>query len=206
MKTEFPDKWNYLTKKLAYPNEFFNSIDEYQKPVNDFFIKLKNKCPSDKKIERTKEIIRRFKIKNGELTQIFFKGDVLLLTCVFQKFIKVSVNEFGFNPLFCVSLLGYTGHCGLKYTVINLQTLQDKDFFFIIRKNIRGGISSVMGNCYVKLDENSKIIYMDATNFYGHSMIQPLPFDEIDMWYVHQDLYMYKREEFFDTPDDSDTG
>ena len=34
IKTGFPDKWKYLTKKLAYPYEHFNSIDDYQKPVN----------------------------------------------------------------------------------------------------------------------------------------------------------------------------
>ena len=31
----FPDKWKYLTKKLAYPYEYFNSIDDYQKPVDN---------------------------------------------------------------------------------------------------------------------------------------------------------------------------
>ena len=36
-----------------------------------------------------------------------------------------------------------------------------------------------MGDRYVKLDENKKIIYMDATNLYGISMSQPLPFDKI---------------------------
>ena len=29
LKMEFPDKWKYLTKKLAYPYEYFNSIDDY---------------------------------------------------------------------------------------------------------------------------------------------------------------------------------
>ena len=36
LKRGFPDKWKYLTKKLAYPYEFFNSIDDYQKSVNNF--------------------------------------------------------------------------------------------------------------------------------------------------------------------------
>ena len=36
LKTEFPDKWQYLSKKLAYPYEYFNSINDYQKPVNIF--------------------------------------------------------------------------------------------------------------------------------------------------------------------------
>ena len=35
-KTEFPVKCKYLTKKLAYPYEIFNYIDDYQKPVDNF--------------------------------------------------------------------------------------------------------------------------------------------------------------------------
>ena len=49
----------------------------------------------------------------------------------------------------------------------------------LIKNNIGGGISSVMGNRYVKSDENKKILYADANNFYGDSMSQPLPYDEI---------------------------
>ena len=68
LKTGFPDKWKYLTKKLAYPYEYFNSIDDYQKPVNNlkkehFFSKLKNKCPDNEEIQRTMDIIERFNKK-----------------------------------------------------------------------------------------------------------------------------------------------
>ena len=93
LKTRFPDKWKVITKKLAYPYEFFNSIEDYQKPVNilkeeDFFSKLKNGYPDDEGIERTKEIIELFNIKNGEeLTEIYLKSDVFLLACVFEKFV-----------------------------------------------------------------------------------------------------------------------
>ena len=103
LKTGFPDKWNYLTKKLAYPYKYFNSIDDYQKPVDflkkeDFISKLKNCYPDDKEIERT--IIKKFNIKNGEdLTETYLKSDVVLLACVFEKFKKVSVNEYGINSL-----------------------------------------------------------------------------------------------------------
>ena len=200
LKTGFPEKRKYLTKKLAYPYEFFNCIENYQKPVDnltkeDFFSKLKNKCPDDEEIERTKGIIKIFDIKNGEeLTQIYLKGDVLLLACVFEKFIKVSVTEFDINPLYCVSLPDYTWECGSKYTGINLQTVQDK-LILTLENNIRGGISTVCGDRYLKSDENTKILYMDATNLYGHSMSQPLPYDEIEMWNGHLDLYMNWLEE-----------
>ena len=99
METGFSDKWKILSKNLAYPYEYFNSPDDYQKPVNnlrkaDFFSKLKNDDPSDKELERTKETIKKFNIKNGgELTQIFLKSDVFLLTCVFEKFIKGQLTK-----------------------------------------------------------------------------------------------------------------
>ena len=42
LKKEFPDKWQYLNKKLAYPYQYFITIDDHQKPVNN----LKKKTSS----------------------------------------------------------------------------------------------------------------------------------------------------------------
>ena len=187
LKKEFPDKWQYLNKKLAYPYESFNKIDDYKKPVNnlkkeDFFSNLKTDYPDDDEIKRTKKIIEIFNIKDGEqLTKLYCKCDVILLADVFEKFVKVSTEEYKINPPCCVSLPGFTYQCALKYTDINLQTLQDKDLILLIQNIITGGISSVMGDRYVKSNENNKIIYADATTFYGHSMSQFLPYDEIEM-------------------------
>ena len=66
-------------QNLAYQYENFNSIEDYQKPVIDlkkkvFLSKLKNKCPDDEEMERTKEIFKLFDIKNGEeLTGLYMK-------------------------------------------------------------------------------------------------------------------------------------
>ena len=55
--------------------------------------------------------------KNGEeLTKLYLKSDLILLTDVFEKFVKVSTEDYGFNPLYCISLPGYTYQCALKYT------------------------------------------------------------------------------------------
>ena len=98
-----------------------------------------------------------FNLINGEeLAEIYLKSDGLLLSCVFEKIIKISVNEYGINLLYCVSLPGYTWQCGLKYTRINLETLQDKDMILLLENNIRGGISSVMGDRYIQSDENKR--------------------------------------------------
>ena len=212
LKKEFPDKWQHLNKKLAYPYQYFNSIDDYKKPVNnlkkeDFFIELKNDYPDDVEIERTKEIIKLFNIKDGEqLTKLYCKTDVILLGDVFEKFVKVSTKEYKINPLYCVSLPGYTYQCALKYIDIKLQTLQDKDLILLIENIIRGGISSVMGDRYVKTDENNKIIYADATNLYGHSMSQFLPYDEIEMWHGDPNKLWRWLDIILNTLDDNEIG
>ena len=212
MKKDFPDKWQYLNKKLAYPYEYFNSINDYKKPVNDlkkedFFSKLKNDCPDDVEIERTKEIIKLFNIKDGEeLTKLYCKSDVILLADVFEKFVKVSTEEYKINPLYCVSLPGYTYQCALKYTDIKIQTLQDKDLILLIENNIRGGISSVMGDRYIKSDEDNSVLYINATNLYGHSMSQMLPYDEIEMRHGHPDKYWTWLDIILNTSDDSEIG
>ena len=106
-------------------------------------------------MDRTKQIFKLPNIKKGEkLTQLYLKSDVLLIACVFEKCRKLSTNEFGINPLYCVSLPGYTWQYGLKNTGINLQTLQHKNLLLTLERNTRGGISSVMGDRYVKSDQN----------------------------------------------------
>ena len=70
------------------------------------------KCPENEDIERTKEIINLFNIKDGvELTKLYCKSDVILLADVIEKFVKVSYGEYGINPLYCVVYL---------FTLINM--------------------------------------------------------------------------------------
>ena len=134
----------------------------------DFFSNIKNKCPSDDEIQRTEEIIKILVIKNGEeLNKLYLKSDVYFLADVFEKLNKTSIEQKGNNPLFCVSIPGYTWQCTMKYTNNNSQTLQDKDLILTLENNTRGGIGSIMGDRYVKSDDNKKILFFDANNLIG---------------------------------------
>ena len=53
---------------------------------------------------------------------------------------------------------------------------------------------------YIKSDENMKILYADANNLHGHSMSEPLPYDEIK--FDKND----KLEDILKTLDDDDIG
>ena len=88
----------------------------------------------------------------------------------------------------------------MKHTDIKLRTLQNKDLILTVENDIRGVISSVMGDRYVKSDDNKKILYIDANNLYGWAMSESLPYDEIKF---DQNV---KLEDILNTPDDSDSG
>ena len=98
--------------------------------------------------------------------------------CVWY-FYKSFNYWIGKKPLYCVSLPGYTWQCGLKHTGKKLKTLPHKHTISLLGINICGGINSVREDRCLISDENKKIFYIDATYLYGHSMSQPLPYDEV---------------------------
>ena len=184
LKKHFPNHWMLLKNKLACPYEFYKTLEDYERPIEDllkagneaYFSKTANKIPDQKEIDRTNEIIKLFNIKNGrELTELYNKADVILLADLFEKFIEVSKTEFGINPLYNISLPGTTWSNGLKYTEIELELIKNVDLFQMFESGIRGGISGIFGDRYIESDNNTVIIHVDMNNLYGYAMLQHLP-------------------------------
>ena len=178
----FKDK--LFKKKLAYPYEYLN-LDNFQERLNltkeDYWSTLTQSYPSDDDIKRTQELINKNKIENGrELTMLYLKMDVLQLADVFENFVESSTREYKINPLYSYSLPGYTWKAGLKLTNIKLDYNKCKELLLLLENNIRGGISSVMGNRHVQSDENKQILFIDANNLYGWAMSQYLPTSEFE--------------------------
>ena len=141
LRREIPDEQGFLKKKLAYTYKLFNSINDYQEQGNyfkneDLFSQLKTNCPFDEEIERTIKIFKNFNIKNGKKMKIYLRSDFIILTSVFEKFQKVSITEFAIILFYTVSLPGLTMQCGLKYTDITLQTLQEKELILKTEKKL----------------------------------------------------------------------
>ena len=72
-KKHFPNHWMLLKNKLAYPYEFYKTLEDYEKPIEQlinaskeaYFSKTENTIPVQDEIDRTNEIIKLFNIKNG---------------------------------------------------------------------------------------------------------------------------------------------
>ena len=214
-------------KKLAYPYEKFN-LDNLQEPLSsalnltkeDYWSSLTQSYPCDDDIKRTQQLIDKYNITtHQQLTMLYLKMDVLQLTDVFENFVQTSTEEYGINPLYSYSLPGYTWKAGLKLTNIKLDFTKDKDFILLLENNIRGGISSVMGDRFVESNENKQILYIDASNLYGWAMSQYLPtgtFEklEIPRSYARSstDTYGLEHEvtqiveDLLQVPDDNESG
>ena len=87
-------------RKLAYPYEKGKIIGSYYKPLKlgreDYFSTLKQSYPDLEEIIRTQAIIVKNKISNlKELTMLYLKNDVLILTDIFQKFIDTCKKVYG---------------------------------------------------------------------------------------------------------------
>ena len=72
----------------------------------------------------------------------------------------------------------------LKMTKIELELISDPDMYLFLMDTIRGGISVcnkkhvIADNKYINKDTKNKkyLLYLDANNLYGFSMIQSLPY------------------------------
>ena len=180
LKKHFPNHWMLLKNKLAYPYEFYETLEDYEEPIEEvinygsgaYFSKTKNKIPDPEEIDRTNEIIKLFNIKNGrELTELYNKADVILLADLFEKFIEISISNFGINPLYHISLPGTTWSNGLRYTRVELELIKNVDLFQMFENGIRGGLSGVFGDRYIESDNNTVILHVEMNNFYGFAML-----------------------------------
>ena len=97
-------------------------------------------------------------------------------------------------------------------TEVELELLTDPDMYLFIEEGLRGGISMISNrfskanNPYVPdydpTQENSYLMYFDASNLYGWAMSQSLPTGEFD-WLTDQEI---AELDITDVADDNEEG
>ena len=122
----------------------------------------------------------------GDYHDLYLKADVLLLTDMFEKFIKTCLNYYGLDPCHYFSSPGLSWDAMLKMTGIELKLISDTDMHLFVEKGMRGSISyiakrhSKANNKYTENYDSSQkslfIMYLDANNLYGWAMTQYLPY------------------------------
>ena len=110
----------------------------------------------------------------GEYHDLYLKTDVLLLCDVFEKLISICLKDYGLDPSHYISSLSLSWDAMLKMTSIKLENIDNIDAHLFLEKGMRGGVSYISKR-YSKSDKNTNIMYWDANNLCGFSMIPDLP-------------------------------
>ena len=156
-------KLKFVKDKGVYPYEYFNSFKifkESELPDTDkFFSSLKHCGISEKEYQRACDVWKMLEIINlGQYHNLYEKIDVLLLTCIFEKFINVCLKDYGLDPCHYFSSSGLSWDAMLKMSGIQLGKINNIDVHLFLEKGMRGGVSHISKR-YSKSDENTDIMY-----------------------------------------------
>ena len=146
LSKEFSDEYLKLVKaKGIYSYKYMNSF----KIFNENKLPDKSKFCSSLKdsgfnVEHVVNVWEMFKIKSlVEYYDMYLKTDVLLLTDVFEKFIKTCLHYYSLDPCHYLSELGLSLDAILEMTRVKLQTISDVNVHLFIEKGMRGGVSNI---------------------------------------------------------------
>ena len=190
LKKEFGEEnYQLLTKKGIYPYDYFDNIKKYNEcklpNKEEFFNKINNKNISDEDYEHAKSVFEKFECKNLlDYSILYLKTDICHLSDIFQKFSDFAYQTYELDPRHSYTLPGFSWQAMLKMTKIELELISNPDMYLFLMDTIRGGISVcnkkhvIADNKYI--DKNTKnnkyLMYLDANNLYGVSMVQSLPY------------------------------
>ena len=190
LKQEFGEEnYQLLTKKGIYPYDYFDNIKKYNEQKlpdkKEFFNKINNKNISDEDYDHAKNVFEKFNCNNLlDYSILYLKTDICHLSDVFQKFSDFAYKTYELDPRHSYTLPGFSWQSMLKMTKIELELISDPDMYLFLMDTIRGGISIcnkkhvIADNKYInKNSKNNKyLMYLDANNLYGVSMVQSLPY------------------------------
>ena len=94
----------------------------------------------------------------GNYHDHYLKKDELLLTDVFEKFIKTGLKYYEFDPCHYFSSPRLSWDAILKMTGVKLEKISDIDKYLFIEKGSRGGISYIAKR-YAKANNKYTIDY-----------------------------------------------
>ena len=184
------EEFELLLRKGVYPYEYMDSWERFNEtqlpPIDAFYSKLSGCGINEEDYEHAQKVWKIFDCKNmGDYHDLYLRTDVDLLTDVFEEFRNLCINTYKLDPANYYTSPGLSWDALLKKTNVNLELLTDYDMHLMIEKGLRGGISMVSKR-YAKANnpliesydpnkKNSYIMYLDANNLYGWSMVQHLP-------------------------------
>ncbi|XP_071056528.1 uncharacterized protein [Onthophagus taurus] len=184
------EQFRLIRQKGVFPYSFVDSFEKLNLSAlpdrNSFYNQLCNDSITEENYCRAQTVWNLFNCRTlGEYSDIYLTSDVLLLADVFENFRTISMKYYSLDPCHYFTAPGFGWDALLRMTRVKLELLTDIDMLHFFKNGIRGGLSmctkrSAKANnkLMMEFDETkdpSYILYLDATNLYGHAMRRKLP-------------------------------
>ena len=177
--------------KGIFPYEWFDSIDKLHEttlpPKEAFYSQLKQSGITDKEYKQAIDCWKDTRCKSiTDYMMLYLKKDVFWLVDVFERLRDKCLKYYEIDLYYTYSTPGLTWLCGLKYTNVRLKYYKENtvNIYDTIQHGIRGGLTSVLGDCHVKCKNNEKdpehtgkenyLKYLDFNSLYASAMAQAL--------------------------------
>ena len=199
------EQFKIMISKGIYPYDFIDSFDKLNTvglPSKDsFYSRLTDSKINDKDYKTAQQNYEILKCKSFmDYHKYYLTSDVLLLTDIWYNFKNLCMDIYKLDPIYYYTAPSLSWDAFLKLSKVELELLTNLEMFEFVESSIRGGLSQIstryaqannpkVKNEKYKYDsskESSQIIYLDANNLYGWSMIQHLPYKSFqwnnDVW------------------------
>jgi hypothetical protein len=189
--TDDENQRKYINKKGFFPYDWFDTLEKFDFPLSelkreDFDNKMRLSKLTNEEWEYVLEFIKEMKLKTfKEYHDIYLKCDVYGLADVIINFRKTSINKYQLDPCHYVGAPSYAWNAMLKKTNVQLELLTDIEMYQFFEGGIRGGQSIIMSKHmkannpylpdYNPNEKTTYLVYVDANNLYGVSMVSNLP-------------------------------
>ena len=215
-----PSQFRIAKKKNFFPYEFLDNESKLElnclPPHADFYSSLQKGNISPEEylfaLEAWK-ILECRTLKDYLIRYCII--DVLLLADCFQSFRETCFLSYNIDPLYSFSLPGYTLDAFLKSSDVKLELITDADMYLFFESSIRGGMTNTICR-HVKANNPEvpgynpalppiSILYLDACNLYGSSMLEPIPTCNF-RFLTEYEIRAFSAERILSIPPDAETG
>ncbi|XP_069160116.1 uncharacterized protein [Procambarus clarkii] len=177
------------TGKQVFCYYYISSLEKLNEPAlpppEAFFNSLKHEAISETDYTQAKEVFRLAECKTiGDYLKVYLKVDTGLLCDVFTVWRKTMLELYKLDITHYVSLSSFAWDAFLFKTQVVLDSIPDSHLYDVLRRNLRGGFTSVvrqhtsLQNEHTRADPSSTdkyILYLDFNDLYATCMTELLP-------------------------------
>ena len=175
-KKHFPNNFELLKQKTAFPYEWLTKENIYELPsIDKFYSTLKLQNISQKEYDKTLEIYKKLKCKNvKDYLEIYMKLDICLQADIFNTFRNTIWDKFEIDCSKYITSCSLSLDLMLKYTKTKIELFKNITMFDYVDSSILGGLCIASQNIVNNDDEKSTISSCDVCSLYSYIMTQKL--------------------------------